>query len=122
MRLLILFLFMMSIAVSNSTAQDNPSEQPSFVYQDHGKKDPFWPLVSSAGNIINYDSDLSVTEMALEGIMLGANGNAVAIVNGKVVKKGDKMGDFLVESIEKDFVVFSKGDEKFELRLKKKED
>lgn len=94
----------------------------NFVYQDNGKRDPFWPLVSSSGNIINYDSDLSVTDMVLEGIMFDNNNNAIAIVNGKVVKKGDVVGDFTVESLEQNQVIFSKGEEKFELKLKKKEE
>jgi hypothetical protein len=122
MRFILFFLMLTVTVAGDSYAQNTSTAKQSFIYQDHGKKDPFWPLISSTGNIINYDTDLSVTDMALEGIMLGANGNAVAIVNGKVVKKGDKMGDFIVDSIDKDFVVFSKGEEKFELRLKKKED
>ena len=117
-------LLLISIVLYNHLlwADEQPSKEAVFIYQDHGKKDPFWPLVSSSGNVINYDSDLSVTDMALEGIMFGANGEAVAIVNGRIVKKGDKLGEFVVESIEKDLVIFSKGEEKFELKLKKKEE
>ena len=103
-------------------AEENSLKKTFFTYQDHGKRDPFWPLVSSTGNVNNYDTDLSVTDMVLEGIMFSANGEAAAIANGKVVKKGEHIGELTVESIGKNLVVFFKGEEKFELKLKKKEE
>ena len=41
--------------------------QEAFVYDDHGKRDPFVPLVSSAGMVVTYDEDLSVNDLVLEG-------------------------------------------------------
>ena len=118
------FLMVMILTVfSGNHLWAQPNEEESiFIYQDHGKKDPFWPLVNSTGNIINYDFELSVMDMVLEGIMSDKNGIAVAIVNGRLIKKGDKLGEFIVDSIEKNSVIFSKGEEKFELKLKKKEE
>ncbi len=118
------FLMVMIWAVfSGNHLWAQPNEEESiFIYQDHGKKDPFWPLVNSTGNIINYDFELSVMDMVLEGIMSDKNGVVVAIVNGRLIKKGDRLGEFIVDSIEKNSVFFSKGEEKFELKLKKKEE
>ena len=42
--------------------------QGAFVYDDHGKRDPFAPLVSSAGMVVTYDEDLAVNDLVLEGI------------------------------------------------------
>ena len=122
MRLIAIIFFSLVFVAPVLRAAENPPEEKGFIYQDHGKRDPFWPLVSSTGNAINYDSDLSVTDMTLEGIVLNENGDAIAMINGKVVKKGDRVGEFMVDSIEKTLVVFSKGEEKFELKLKKKEE
>lgn len=118
------FLMVMILTVfSGNRLWAQPNEEGSvFIYQDHGKKDPFWPLVNSTGNIINYDFELSVMDMVLEGVMSDKNGIFVAIVNGRLIKKGDKLGEFMVDSIEKNSVIFSKGEEKFELKLKKKEE
>ena len=105
---LLIFLFTNSVY-----AQEN------FVYNDHGKRDPFVPLVSSAGMVVTYDEDLSVNDLSLEGIVADPSGNNIAIVNGKVVKANDRIGPYVVSMIVQDHVEFLKGSEKFVLRLKK---
>ncbi|MBF0570775.1 MAG: hypothetical protein HQL12_02765 [Candidatus Omnitrophica bacterium] len=93
--------------------------QQSFVYDDHGKRDPFVPLVSSAGMVVTYDEDLSVNDLVLEGIVADASGNNIAIVNGKIVKARDQVGSYVVDVIAVDHVEFLKGTERFILKLKK---
>ena len=93
--------------------------QETFVYDDHGKRDPFVPLVSSAGMVVTYDEDLSVNDLVLEGIVSDATGNNAAIVNGKVVKVHDQVGPYVVDVIAVDHVEFLKGADRFILKLKK---
>jgi len=93
--------------------------QGAFVYDDHGKRDPFVPLVSSAGMVVTYDEDLAVNDLILEGIAADATGNNAAIVNGKFVKVHDQIGPYVVETITVDHVEFLKGNERFILKLKK---
>ena len=93
--------------------------QETFVYNDHGKRDPFVPLVSSAGIVVTYDEDLSVNDLVLEGIVADATGDNVAIVNGKIVKPNDVIGPYVVGTIADDHVEFLKGSEKFVLRIKR---
>jgi hypothetical protein len=93
--------------------------QEAFVYDDHGKRDPLVPLVSSAGMVVTYDEDLSVNDLVLEGIVADASGDNAAIVNGKVVKTHDQIGPYVVDSIAVDHVEFLKGTDRFILKLKK---
>ena len=93
--------------------------QETFVYDDHGKRDPFVPLVSSAGMVVTYDDDLSVNDLVLEGIVADSSGNNAALVNGKVVKAHDQVGPYVVDIIAVDHVEFLKGTERFILKLKK---
>jgi hypothetical protein len=93
--------------------------QAAFVYDDHGKRDPFVPLVSSAGMVVTYDEDLSLNDLVLEGIAADASGNNAAIVNGKVVKTHDQIGPYVVDVIAVDHVEFLKGTDRFILRLKR---
>jgi hypothetical protein len=93
--------------------------QDAFVYDDHGKRDPFVPLVSSTGMVVTYDEDLAVNDLVLEGIVADASGNNAAIVNGKVVKVHDQVGPYIVDVIAVDHVELLKGAEKFILKLKK---
>jgi hypothetical protein len=93
--------------------------QEAFVYDDHGKRDPFVPLVSSTGMVVTYDEDLAVNDLVLEGIVADATGNNAAIVNGKVVKVHDQIGPYTVDVIAADHVEFLKGTQRFILKLKK---
>lgn len=89
------------------------------VYDDHGRRDPFWPLVSAYGTMLSYETDYVITDLHLEGIMLGSSGSeSLAIINGQVVKSKEKIGQFLVDEIQSDAVILKKEQQTFELRLK----
>ncbi len=93
--------------------------QEVFVYDDHGKRDPFVPLVSSTGLVVTYDQDLSVTDLDLEGIVADPSGNNVALINGKIVNVNEQIGPYVVKVIALDHVEFLKGADRCILRLKK---
>lgn len=112
MRLLIA-IFILLLSVNSVYAQE------AFVYNDHGKRDPFVSLVSSTGMVVTYDENLSVNDLALEGVVADASGNNAAIVNGKVVKVHDQIGPYVVDAIAFDHVGFLKGTERFILKLKR---
>lgn len=95
--------------------------QDAFVYDDHGKRDPVWPLVSSSGSIINYDKEFQASDLKIEGIMLGVNGQNLAIINGQIVKKGDQIGSLVIVEIGKNTVALKQGEQKFALKLNKEE-
>ncbi len=92
-----------------------------FVYNDHGARDPLWPLISPKGILLTYDKNLLIMEMTLEGIMLGSDGKNLAIINGRILKMSDEVGEFVISEIKNDMVILMKNHEKFELRLKKEE-
>ncbi len=100
---------------------ESPPEIKSFQYNDHGKRDPFWTLLGHRGSIMNYDNDLQASDMALEGIMAEPAGDSVAIINGNIVKVGDKVGFFIVKEIKGNVVTLQKGQEIITLKLKKEE-
>ena len=106
--------FVLILFFTNSVYAQEP-----FVYDDHGKRDPLVPLVSSTGIVVTYDEDLSVNDLVLEGIVADASGNNAAIVNGKVVKVHDQIGPYIVDVIVSDHVEFLKGSDRFILKLKK---
>jgi len=112
-----LIALLMFTAFNTVTAEEN--EQ--FVYDDQGRRDPFWRLVSPSGAILNYETDFLITDLALEGIMAGKDGKNYAIVNGRILKAADVIGQFVVERIDDDRVILKKGRQKFELKLKKGE-
>lgn len=97
------------------------AEEPAvpFNYQEHGKRDPFMPLVTPTGAMVTYETDLSVGDLVLQGIVADASGRNAAIINGKIVTGGDTIGSYTVQSVGLDEVIVTQGDQQSVLKLKK---
>ena len=112
----LIFIFMITIPLRiNAYAQ----EAGVFVYNDHVRRDPFWPLISPSGTILSFDKDLLVSELSLEGIMTDSQGRNIAIINGTVLKQGDSIGLFDIVEVKKSQVILKKGQEQAVLDLNK---
>jgi len=97
-----------------------PEQRKIFVYDAQDKKDPFLPLVSSDGRILEPQIVKgSEGRPQIEGIIYEAGGSSYAVVNGEVIKAGDTSGGYQVLEIQPEKVVFLKGSEKLEVELKK---
>lgn len=105
-----------------SPAGEASGQAAMWTYDDHGRRDPLWPLVSPAGNIIDYEKkEFQFTDLKLEGIISGAGDKNLAIINGQILKANDQVGSFVVTRIGKDTVVLMKDQQEFTLELKKEE-
>ncbi|MFA5088992.1 MAG: hypothetical protein WC552_08185 [Candidatus Omnitrophota bacterium] len=100
-------------------AEEGPG---AFVYAEHNKRDPFWPLVTPSGAIATYEDDLAASDMILEGIIAGnERGDNLAIINGTIIKPGDKFGAYKISEITQNSVILIKGTERSVLQLKKED-
>ena len=90
-----------------------------FVYHENGKKDPFGPLVSPSGGINTSDFEATSSDIVLEGIVLDAQGKNLAILNGKIVKAGDKILSYTVGTISSNQVELINGQETLTVKIKK---
>lgn len=94
--------------------------QNEFVYDDHGKRDPFIPLVTADGRLVKLEDETTkATILSVEGIMCDEQGISYALVNGEIVKIGDTIGGYQVLRIEKNKVIFIKEGNSTEVELKK---
>lgn len=118
--LVIVLLLNSDLVWAEKTRQPETAQQSGevFVYSDHGRRDPFWSLIKN-GVIVNYDNDIQLADMVLEGIIAGTDGKNLAIINNNIVKANDRIGLFVVDKIEINKVVLMKGQEIFELTIKK---
>ncbi len=91
-----------------------------YVYKFQGKRDPFVPLISSAGYLVNLEPQENEA-LHLEGVMYDADGGSIVIINGELLKVGETIGNAIVSSIELDKVVIIKDNEKVELELRREE-
>ncbi len=96
--------------------------QEKFSYDAHEKRDPLWSLVTPQGSIVNYDNNYEVGDLNLQGIIVGQDGNNVALINGAVLSVGEKIGQYTLLRVDSDAVTLQHGVEEFILRLKKKEE
>ncbi len=111
----LLCVFLMVCATANA-------REKGFIYDDDNKRDPLWPLVSSTGSIINYNSDYVIADLLLEGVMLGESSDkSLAIINGRIIKISDKIGAYEVKAITTDTVTLEKEQQEFTIRLKKED-
>jgi hypothetical protein len=94
--------------------------EEQFIYNAKGKRDPFIPLVTPDGRLLNLDKEEEATKgLLLEGIMYDKYGISYAIVNGRVVKVGDEVIGYQILRIEKNKVIFIKEGQPTEVELKK---
>lgn len=95
-------------------------ESSFFIYKDNGKRDPLLPLVSSSGVFINFDEELIISDLSLEGIIVDVNEDKnIAIINGQIVEKNSFLGGFKLLRISDTQVFLRKGSEDFILKLKR---
>lgn len=91
--------------------------ETEFVYDSKSRRDPFLPLVSKEGYLINREAEVVPSEMNLEGIIFDESGKSLSIINGMVLKEGDKISSYTITKIEKQKVILQ-GDEEFILELR----
>lgn len=96
-------------------------DQTPFIYKGDNKRDPMWPLVNAGGIITTYNTEYLISDLSLEGIIAGADGSSIAMINGSIVRENDKVGQFVVTIIQPNAVILKDDNDIFELKLKKEE-
>jgi hypothetical protein len=94
-----------------------------FIYDAKGKRDPFIPLVTQDGRIIEPPKRKEKTEgpPQLEGIIYDPRGASYAVMEGEVFRVGDAAGDYQIIKIEAQKVVLQKAGREFTVELKKED-
>ena len=88
-----------------------------FVYESGNKRDPLTPLVTKDGFLISFDSEQELEDIRVEGIIYDENDISYAIINGNIVKTGDRIGSIKVIRIEKNKVIIFKNEQIFAIEL-----
>ena len=90
----------------------------SFKYETKGKRDPFIPLIGPDKAKVSGVIDIvSIDDVNLEGIAFGAKGRRSVIMNGEILKEGDKVGEVEVRKITKSTVTISIGVNEYTLNI-----
>lgn len=116
-KILILSFIFYLICLGSSFPQGPSGDKPRAL------RDPFIPLVTPDGRLLNLGAgEENKSALLLEGIIYDKNGISYAVVNGGVVKIGDRVADYQVLKIEANKVIFIKEGQTQEIILKKEEE
>jgi hypothetical protein len=90
-------------------------------YESRGRRDPFVPLVgvSDKGGRGGIKGIHTIDDVKLQGIVRGADGVKRAIINGEIMKEGDKIERLSVIFIEDNGVKVKIEETEYELKLYK---
>ena len=108
----VFFVFLSVFAVA--------AEEQKYSYKVEGKRDPFVPLISPSGYLLNLEPQDN-NALNLEGIMYDPKGDSMAIINGGLVRVGETVGDAVVTSIESNKITILKDNQKVEIQLRREE-
>lgn len=98
------------------------SLESGFNYDSKGKRDPFLPLVSADGRILEPQTQKETDKaVKLEGIIYDSRGMSYAIINSKIAKVGDMVGGYQVLRIRPQKVILTMAGQEFEVELKKED-
>ncbi len=84
------------------------SVESSVVYDSHGKRDPFTPLVTTSTHEVSglYGIE-SVDDLTVEGVIYDPKNGSIAVINGSVIKEGEEIGGLKVLRIQPEGVYVS---------------
>jgi len=95
------------------------SLQPAHAaYDPKGRRDPFIPLVGQERPSLASLSDIeSIEDVKLEGFAVAPDGKRIAVINGELVRSGDRAGEFEVLEVGKKSVKVSISGKTYDLTL-----
>ena len=88
-----------------------------FRYDSKGKRDPFLSPLQAA----SMRSHLGPGDLRLEGIIFDPGKSSYALVNGEIVREGQKFSGYLLKKIDANQVVFQKEDDVLVIPLREDE-
>lgn len=110
------------VAIVLAASALGAAEIPSvFKYDSKGRRDPFVPLagVEKAGTKGGIKGVLSIEDVVLQGIVMGADGKRRAIINGEVMKEGDTIEHVSIISVNENGVKLNIEGTEHEVKLYK---
>jgi len=91
-------------------------------YESRGKRDPFVPLIGVDRPAVTRLEDVtSISDIKLEGIAVKEKGKKAAILNGEMLKEGDKVGDVELKKIKNKSVTILVGGKPYDVNLSEEE-
>jgi|GEM_PF-2050739 len=106
--------------ISMQKISEAKNRQHVFVYNTHGKRDPFIPLISENKTIMAQAGwsfiSSKLPELKIEGILFDGI-NSLAIINDKIVTIGDNINNCKIASITREEIVIRYMDKEYSVKI-----
>ncbi len=88
-------------------------------YKSYGRRDPFVPLVGVSGTAAmgGLHNIISVEDVSFHGTVIDADGKKAAVINGEILRQGDRVHSVLLESVGENEITIMINDKKHRLKL-----
>ena len=97
----IVVIIIMMLFLSTVSTIVLAQELEGFVYDSGQRRDPFIPLITHKTRFAaGLEGVQAIDDIILEGIVYDPRGDSIAILNGVIMKKGQKIGIVKVMDIE----------------------
>ncbi|MEW6009163.1 MAG: hypothetical protein AB1629_05985 [Candidatus Omnitrophota bacterium] len=93
------------------------AQETNFIYTIKNNRDPFMPLVSPDGYIINLEPQSEISDINLEGIIFDPKGTSFAVINGNVIAENETVGKFKIVGVKKDKIILQNGKKTYIIEL-----
>ena len=116
-----LFFFRCMVSILAAAAFLGMAAAYAVEYDSFGRRDPFVPLVGipEAGPKMDLLGVLTVDDMVLQGIIVEPDGARSVIINGQLMKEGEKKGRLSIELIGNNAVQIKIDDAEHKIMLHK---
>lgn len=108
------------VNISMQKISEAKNRQHVFVYNTHGKRDPFVPLISENKTIMGQAGwsfiSSKLPELRIEGVLFDKT-KSLAIINDKIVTKGDNISNCKIISITREEIVISYMDKEYSVKM-----
>ncbi|MCK4463000.1 MAG: hypothetical protein KAU58_01680 [Candidatus Omnitrophica bacterium] len=97
-------------------------ETDKFVYDSHGKRDPFIPLVGLPHIRTAVSEIMSIDDVDFQGIARDARGRRIVIINGEMLTRGSELGALKVSKITDSEAIVIIREKEYSLKLYEKQE
>ena len=117
--LLVFFSFVACTFLHAEAEEEGQQQKKRFVYNSLGRRDPFVPLVgikerAGVGGVL---SILTVNDISIQGILVNPDGSRSVIINGEIMKEGQRIGRLSVTHIGQNEINVRLSDVDYKLKL-----
>jgi hypothetical protein len=123
MRITVFLTIVCLAALASAPGVSRGADEEGFVYNDKGRRDPFMPLITRHVKVATgLDTVQAVDDILLEGIVWDSGGESIAIMNGIIVREGERYGVLSIDKIHETSVEIFIDNIRHELNLTEEEE